>query len=77
MQAAGTPHRHHRVEDRVRHMIDVLQDITRNGAESFYQSSQDILEHNFARLSEIAGSRNWRFDQVLWRALDNFHTRTN
>lgn len=63
---------HHCVEDRVRHMVDVLEDIIRNGAESFYQASQDILDHNFSRLSEIAGSWHWRFDQVLWQALEDF-----
>ena len=68
--------RHHRVEDRVRHMVDVLEDITRNGAESFYQASQDILDHNFSRLSEIAGSWHWQLDQVLWQALDDFRVRT-
>lgn len=64
--------RHHRVEDRVRHMVDVLEDITRNGAESFYQASRDILDHNLHRLCEISGGWWFGFDQVMWRALEDF-----
>jgi hypothetical protein len=62
----------HRVEDRVHHMVNVLQHIIANGAQDFYQASQDILEHNFRRLSEIHGSWQWQFDQIMWQALEEF-----
>jgi hypothetical protein len=64
--------RHYRIEDRVRHMTDVLEDIVTNGAKPFYQASVDILDHNFSRISEIAGSWRWQFDQVMWQALEDF-----
>jgi hypothetical protein len=67
--------RHHRVEDRIRHMVDVLEDIAHTGAQDFYLASQDILDHNFSRLCEIAGAWHWTFDQTMWRALDDFGSR--
>lgn len=62
--------RQYRVEDRVRCMVDVLEDIIRNGSRDFYQASQDILDHNFSRLCEMTGAWNWFFDQVMWQALE-------
>jgi hypothetical protein len=62
--------RHYRIEDRVRHMVDVLEHIVDTGAEEFYRASQPILDHNFSRLCEIAGAWWFRFDQVMWQALE-------
>lgn len=69
--------RHYRVEDRVRHMIDVLEHIVDNGAEEFYRASQPILDHNFSRLCEIAGARWYEFDRVMWQALETCDFDTN
>jgi len=60
----------YRMEDRVKYMVDVLQDIIINGTEEFYHSSQDILKHNFSRMCEISGSWQHRFDSVIWGALN-------
>lgn len=48
----------YRVEDRARMIVDQLEDIVRNGAESFYHACQPILDHNFRRFAEFAGG--WR-----------------
>jgi len=66
---------HHRVEDRVKSMVDTLEDIVRTGAYDFYQASQSILDHNFSRLCEIAGGWQYHFDQIMWSALDRAQTR--
>jgi hypothetical protein len=62
----------YRMEDRIRRMVDVLEDIIHQGSRDFYQASKDILDHNFARLCEISGSYKWRFDQTMWRVLNDF-----
>lgn len=61
---------HHRVEDRIRRMLDVLEDIIHNGTQEFYHASEPVLQHNFSRLCELAGSWNYEFDCVMWRALE-------
>jgi hypothetical protein len=65
----------YRVEDRVKHMVNMLQDIIQNGTKSFYQASQDILEHNFSRLCEISGRWDYEFDSIMWKILNNFEQR--
>jgi hypothetical protein len=67
---------HYRLEDRVKSMTDVLQYIIANGSREFYQASQDILDHNFLQLCEIAGGWQYRFDSILWQALNNFKHRS-
>lgn len=62
--------RHHRIEDRVHHMLNVLEHIVANGAEAFYRASGHILDHNFSRLCEIAGSKWYDFDETMWTALE-------
>jgi hypothetical protein len=62
----------YRVEDRVKLMIDVLQDIVNTGAQEFYHASQDILQHNFSKMCEIAGKWDHEFDSVIWQALEEF-----
>lgn len=64
--------RHHRVEDRIAGMLDVLEHIVSNGTEAFYHASGAILEHNFSRLCEISGSWWSEFDRTMWRALEDF-----
>lgn len=67
---------HYHIQDRIRNMADVMEDIISNGAENFYRASQDILDHNFARLCELSGSFYWRTDQILWQALKDFTPNT-
>jgi hypothetical protein len=62
---------HYRMEDRIRSMLDVLEYIISNGTEAFYNASRPILEHNFSRLCEIAGSWWYESDRIMWQALDN------
>lgn len=69
--------RHHHIQDRVRGLLDVLEDIMKNGTQKFYQASQPILDHNFNRLCEIAGSWWYKFDQRMWRALEDFESYHN
>jgi hypothetical protein len=59
-----------RLEDRVRLMLDQLQDIINNGTKDFYMASQPILEYNFARLCELSGAWRWQFDQAMWQLLE-------
>lgn len=61
----------YRIEDRISSMLDVLEHIIANGTESFYNASQPILDHNFSRLCEIAGSWWYEFDRTMWQALDD------
>jgi hypothetical protein len=63
----------YRVEDRVKLMIDVLQDIVNTGAQEFYHASQDILHYNFSKMCEIAGKWDYEFDSVIWQALEEFN----
>lgn len=55
----------HCVQDRSRLLVDQLIDISNNGAESFYQSSKPILEHNYLHLAQIVGSYQHDFDKFL------------
>jgi hypothetical protein len=63
---------HSHIHNRVKHMVDVLEDIVQNGADDFYRASQDILEHNFSRLCEISGRWNYEFDSIMWNILEDF-----
>lgn len=60
------------INDRITHMLDVLEHIVDNGTSEFYNASHHILEHNFSRLCEISGRWDHEFDRMMWRALDNF-----
>jgi hypothetical protein len=63
---------HLNMEDKVKHVIDVLTDIIRNGSQNFYLASQSILDYNFSRLCELSGSWNLRFDEMMFYLLDNY-----
>jgi hypothetical protein len=65
------------VEDRVCSMLNTLEHIVASGAEQFYLACQPILDHNFSRLCELAGSWHHQFDSVLWQLVKNFqHKQT-
>jgi hypothetical protein len=58
---------------RISKMLDQLQDIVRNGAESFYRASQDILEHNQLKLAENHGMMNIRTGHQVQGWLDRIN----
>lgn len=60
----------YRVGNRIELMLGQLQDIIRNGTESFYQACQPILEHNQARLLEISGRRIYDTDVLIRQHLE-------
>jgi hypothetical protein len=62
-----------KIEDRVRLLVDQLEDIIKNGSKSFYQASRDILEHNYSRSCEISGMWQHEMDLVIRRALDRIN----
>jgi hypothetical protein len=59
----------HRVQDRIRLMLEQLEDIIKNGAQDFYLASMDILEHNQKRLAEITGFWNIHTDEFFTQCL--------
>lgn len=61
---------HYRVQDRISHALNRIEDIINNGTKAFYLASQDVLDHNFQRACEIAGQWSFVFDQLLWQLLD-------
>lgn len=67
---------HPRMEDRVKHLVNVLEHIVSSGAADFYRASQDILDHNFARLCEMSGSWHHQFDQEMWQLLEEFQAQS-
>jgi len=62
--------RQYLVQDRITLMLAQLQDIIRNGSESFYQACRPILEHNQARLLEISGRRTYDMDVMIRQHLE-------
>jgi hypothetical protein len=58
------------VEDRIRLMLIQLQDIVKNGAESFYNECASVLEHNQNRLFEIAGRKEYDMDLFITKNLE-------
>jgi hypothetical protein len=63
--------KHHRIQDRVTHLVNVLEHIVSTGAEDFYHQSQDILLHNRSRFFEISGRRQYDLDQFFCQELEN------
>lgn len=59
------------VKDRVRLMLEQLQDIIRNGSEAFYKECADVLEHNQNRLFEIAGRKQYDLDIFIAKHLEH------
>jgi hypothetical protein len=57
------------VEDRVRLMLEQLQDIIRNGSDAFYRECSSILNHNQNRLFEIAGRNQYDVDIFIAKNL--------
>jgi len=58
------------VEDRVRLMLEQLQDIIRNGSEAFYKECASVLEHNQNRLFEIDGCKQYVMDVFIAKQLE-------
>jgi len=59
-----------RIEDRVSLMLDQAEDIIKNGSESFYNASKEILDHNQSRLQELSGSFELVFDSFITDQLE-------
>lgn len=59
------------MQDRVKHIVDVVNDIVNNGSKEFYLASKDILDHNFSRLCELNGSQQIRFDEMMFSLLNS------
>ena len=53
------------VEDRIRLMLEQLQDIIHNGSEEFYKECASVLEHNQNRLLEINGRKQYVMDVFI------------
>jgi hypothetical protein len=60
------------IQDRVRLMLNQLEDIVKNGSSSFYHASKHILDHNRSRLAEIIGFRNYDRDLLLAQCFKEF-----
>jgi len=60
----------HKIQDRVTLIVDQLEDIIRNGSESFYRASQSILDHNYNILSEITGKWQHQMDAIIQQSID-------
>lgn len=65
----------HRIQDRVKLMIDQLEFISTNGAKEFYQACQPILEHNYQRLLELSGSQCSINDHFIYNCLEELGDR--
>ena len=59
----------HRVQDRVRLMLEQLEDIVKNGVNQFYHACSDILDHNQKKLAEITGLWHIETDRFFTRCL--------
>jgi hypothetical protein len=55
----------YRIQDRVKKVLDVLEDIIANGSESFYNACVSELEFNQHRLAEHAGNWNYITDVFI------------
>ena len=58
------------VEDRIRLMLEQLQDIIRNGSKEFYKECASVLEHNQNRLLEINGCKQYVMDIFIAKQLE-------
>jgi len=58
------------LEQRVAKIASTVQDIIRNGAESFYRASADILKHNRQKMYELYGSYHHQTDSIIQRQLN-------
>lgn len=61
--------RQYRVQDRAKLVVDLLEDIIRNGTKEFYQACQPILEHNYLKVAEISGVFTHKFDCFIEESL--------
>jgi hypothetical protein len=60
----------YRIQDRARLLVDQLEDIIKNGSESFYRASQHILDYNQAKLAEIVGLSQHDLDLCIKNCID-------
>jgi hypothetical protein len=60
----------HRIQDRLDRMLEQVQDIIKNGSESFYRACADVLDHNQAQVLEILGRYRYTHDLFLCEQLE-------
>lgn len=58
-----------RIQDRVNKIVETMQDIRNNGAASFYDACEDILNHNYKLLCEIYGGGQIYYDETINKVL--------
>ena len=63
----------YRIQDRVKLMVDQLEDIVRNGSEDFYHASRHILDYNHQRLAEISGKLEYTTDLFIDQKLSEIN----
>ena len=58
-----------RIQDRVNKIVKTMHDIKNNGASSFYNACEDILNYNYKLLCEIYGGGQINYDETLNKIL--------
>lgn len=58
------------IEDRIRLMLNQVEDIVTNGSESFYNSAKPIVDYNYNLLAEFTGKWNHLTDAFITRHLE-------
>lgn len=53
------------LEIRIKMILDVLENIIKNGAENFYKECDKITEHNFNKLCEISAKKVLMMDNLI------------
>jgi hypothetical protein len=61
------------LNNRIKLVVDQLEDIIRNGSKSFYVASQHILDHNHRKLAEMIGSTSYTTDICLYHIFKNLN----
>lgn len=64
----------YKLQDRVRLVVDQLEDIIKNGSESFYHASKHILDHNQAKLAELVGLSQHDMDLCVNQCLADINS---
>jgi hypothetical protein len=64
----------HRVQDRIKLIVDQLEDIINNGSESFYHASRSILDHNYNLLAEISGKWQNETDLIIQQFINQIES---
>lgn len=61
------------VEERAKFLLDQVEDIIKNGSESFYRAASEILEHNQQMLCKIHGEHDLLFDSFISKQLEQIN----